>query len=368
MSEVKDFERRQRFKKYLVEHESRTPQPPQPMASGQPNPNAEDVFQEPDIDSDTRDTKDISPSSEQGETPRLLAIRPKRPPRTDAPGESSSQSAASTPSPGLASSMGGIPQSPFPSWSGDARILPPPFSLGTRVAPDEHTLPSPSPRTRPSTAYDDRVQGPEPPMTPPRRSSMRDPHTRPRTSPSSAAGATGIVRSAVRFVESYVQSARGISTPSRGLRSTSGSPTPTPTLVGRGEGWQGGTSMVGDPRIRVYDDSLPASSQPQTPQHVPEARHQSRLHGAYTAPVARVAPRPGGYHSSTIRGQRGRGQSPPGLETPGFRGLYGGIENGDDSTLFEEASRLHEGHGEDEEGVRPGRSEDNPAHTSSSRH
>src|SRR4051812_37712397 len=37
--------------------------------------------------------------------------------------------------------------------------------------------------------------------------------------------------------------------------------------------------------FRIYDDSLPASSQPQTPQNLPESRHRSRLLGAHTAPV-----------------------------------------------------------------------------------
>ena len=34
----------------------------------------------------------------------------------------------------------------------------------------------------------------------------------------------------------------------------------------------------------VYDDSVPASMQPQTPQNLPEARHRGRIHGPFTAP------------------------------------------------------------------------------------
>lgn len=38
--------------------------------------------------------------------------------------------------------------------------------------------------------------------------------------------------------------------------------------------------------IIIYDDTLPPSQQPQTPRHLPEARHQSRLDGSQTAPVS----------------------------------------------------------------------------------
>lgn len=31
------------------------------------------------------------------------------------------------------------------------------------------------------------------------------------------------------------------------------------------------------------------------------------------------------------------------METPGFRGLYGGIENSEDSVLFEESSSIFAG-------------------------
>ncbi len=93
--------------------------------------------------------------------------------------------------------------------------------------------------------------------------------------------------------------------------------------------------------FQMYDDSLPASSQPQTPRNLPEARHRSRLLGAFTAPVTRHDPL-----RSTARSLRyrrawahGRSPSPEGLNTPGFRGLYGGRENADDAALFEQALR-----------------------------
>jgi len=94
--------------------------------------------------------------------------------------------------------------------------------------------------------------------------------------------------------------------------------------------------------FRVYDDSLPASSQPQTPQNLPEARHRSRLHGSYTVPARHSASYPARTPTTIqprYRSRRLRNLSPPGLQTPGFMGLYGGIENSDESVLFEQASR-----------------------------
>ncbi|KAK3344452.1 hypothetical protein B0T25DRAFT_328231 [Lasiosphaeria hispida] len=96
--------------------------------------------------------------------------------------------------------------------------------------------------------------------------------------------------------------------------------------------------------FRIYDDSLPASSQPQTPQNLPESRHQSRLRGSYTVPTRRTSPLPISTPTTSRRvrwrlGGRLVTRSPPGLREPGFVGLYGGIENTDDSVLFEQASR-----------------------------
>ncbi|KAK4156375.1 hypothetical protein C8A00DRAFT_12689 [Chaetomidium leptoderma] len=92
-------------------------------------------------------------------------------------------------------------------------------------------------------------------------------------------------------------------------------------------------------RIPVYNDYLPASSQPQTPQNLPESRHQSRLQGSYTAPARRTSPQPA-WTPTTSRSRRGFGRtrelSPLGLQTPGFAGLYGGMENTDDAALAEE--------------------------------
>ncbi|KAK6598846.1 hypothetical protein H4I96_08050 [Botrytis cinerea] len=92
----------------------------------------------------------------------------------------------------------------------------------------------------------------------------------------------------------------------------------------------------------VYNDSLPAASQPQTPAHLPEARHQSRYHPSYTAPqpdpwVDWEAFFPNMEHqlqldqaTLSIKILAKDGCSPAGMSDDGFRGLYGGRENGDD--------------------------------------
>ncbi|KAK4458687.1 hypothetical protein QBC42DRAFT_185338, partial [Cladorrhinum samala] len=100
------------------------------------------------------------------------------------------------------------------------------------------------------------------------------------------------------------------------------------------------SSRVGQEVFQIYDDTLPASSQPQTPQNLPEARHQSQIRGSYTAPAPRTAPSLFQTPTTTGRYRRmraSRDASPPGLQTPGMIGLYGGLENTDDSTLFHQA-------------------------------
>ncbi|KFY40105.1 hypothetical protein V494_03644 [Pseudogymnoascus sp. VKM F-4513 (FW-928)] len=98
-------------------------------------------------------------------------------------------------------------------------------------------------------------------------------------------------------------------------------------------------------RIQVYDERVPASLQPQTPEQLPEARHHSHYHSAYTAPAGR-------RHASAQQPRREpprrrwrRSGSPAGLDTPGFAGLYGGQENTDDEVMFERASQRLFRHG-----------------------
>ncbi|KAF4955137.1 hypothetical protein FGADI_4719 [Fusarium gaditjirri] len=81
----------------------------------------------------------------------------------------------------------------------------------------------------------------------------------------------------------------------------------------------------------VYSDRLPVEEQPQTPRQLPEARHQSRFDGVYTAPVRgrRVRVETDDAPVTVRRRRAGRNTSPVGLRTPGFQGLYGGSENAD---------------------------------------
>lgn len=111
------------------------------------------------------------------------------------------------------------------------------------------------------------------------------------------------------------------------------------------------TPVPRTPRLRIYHDSLSpraAASQPATPQQLPEARHQSRLLGSYTAPARRSR------HTVLTRtpatGRRRRNPSPAGLRQPaGFVGLYGGTENGDEETLFVEGFNQGDGNNTDRE-------------------
>ncbi|ROV89197.1 hypothetical protein VMCG_09917 [Cytospora schulzeri] len=97
-------------------------------------------------------------------------------------------------------------------------------------------------------------------------------------------------------------------------------------------------------RIRIYDDVISPTLQPQTPEQLPEARHQSRLPGSYTAPVARFRSSQTPSHTPVTarRLHRRRQPSPVGMRTPGFEGLYGGQENEDDVALYEDASEARE--------------------------
>lgn len=89
----------------------------------------------------------------------------------------------------------------------------------------------------------------------------------------------------------------------------------------------------------MYDDRVPAILQPQTPQHLPEARHQSHYHPSYTAPVGG---RPNIRRESAYHFRRGRGtrsDSPLGLDAPGLTGLYGGQENAEVEVIFARAAQ-----------------------------
>lgn len=145
-------------------------------------------------------------------------------------------------------------------------------------------------------------------------------------------------------------------------RSATGFPCPLSTPPHIQGSQRRGTEPQTPAQIRVYNDEISPAAQPQTPTQLPESRHRSRYHPSYTAPVNRVAARrsrdgdnrtmTGGRESpvdqrpgvrSTWRSfrQPRRAASPMGMMQQGFRGLYGGQENGDEEANWVEGVRFH---------------------------
>ncbi|KAI1869093.1 uncharacterized protein JN550_006080 [Neoarthrinium moseri] len=323
MAEIKDFEQKRRFRRYLVMEDARAARAARVQSRAPPDSvkPAESVALEViasknpghDVEQATKLVVETGPT-DTDVTVDDTASRMKLPCQRSrsSPIVEPSEDAVS-PRPSTASSA-----SHTPSYSGTQRS-PTISSLAAR-RDLEHM----------------------PPITPQRVSSLAatvDAHfTRPSTD-----GETELDQSTVRYIEAYTRS------PTRPLPSTGNAPNSnTSSRERRSEG-----RIVDTPRpssrLEVYNDSLPSSVQPRTPRNLAETRHQSRLHGSYTAPITRSM-RQSGYSSSTARGRSSRAHSPSGMETPGFRGLYGGVENSDDLTLFQEASRLHAGQEDDDAG------------------
>ncbi|GKU02903.1 hypothetical protein FLAG1_05104 [Fusarium langsethiae] len=84
--------------------------------------------------------------------------------------------------------------------------------------------------------------------------------------------------------------------------------------------------------LSVYSDALPVNGQPQTPSQLPEARHQSRFNGAYTAPVRgrRIEVDIGDTPVTVRRRRAGRNTSLVGL-SPELHSLYEDSQNADDA-------------------------------------
>ncbi|KAI0025842.1 hypothetical protein F4780DRAFT_774693 [Xylariomycetidae sp. FL0641] len=326
ITEVKEFERHSRFKKYLAKEDALGNLPTRTRIEANATRSDLEQCQAKQTNQETLP----KPKQEIAErkSPKLLAYPPRRPPKVDEGSNESSRQAALPSSPSVASTSSTIPQ--YTDEATAPTIFPPLLTSDVHSASDEASFPSVATSTRSQTTREDASR--EAPATPPRRSSLS--HNRPDigASPLPSGGASRTLSSAVRFVESVIRSTRiGSPSPSaRDVASESGSPARADADD------RPGTET---PRFRIYNDSLPASSQPQTPLNLPEARHQSRFRGAYTAPVSRVTSRQA--HHSRTRPDRTR--SPSGMDTPGFRGLYGGLENSDDSRLFSDASRARDG-------------------------
>ncbi|KAK8039083.1 hypothetical protein PG993_007494 [Apiospora rasikravindrae] len=299
MTEVKDFEHRRRFKRYLTRHDARTRRSPSPHRHTGPAINeslvATPQTQNP-ADTNGQGSMETPKRRCQPNTPKLFSLPPRRPPkftpfpsRVEAPtSHETSRSSQSTSS---------YTSSFLRDWRGHKSstvILPPPFSVGERTVSDELSLPL---RMYNQASLDHPEElAQDPSIT--------------RFDYSSSGGA-------------QTEALTSIPVP------TSHSALET-RHEGGGLGVSQGETMGTDLGVRVYNDSLPASLQPQTPRNLPEARHQSRLHVLHTAPVRRVASRTAHHSHRHYGGTR----SPSGMEAPGFRGLFGGTENSDDSARF----------------------------------
>ncbi|KAI2615152.1 hypothetical protein GGR54DRAFT_642650 [Hypoxylon sp. NC1633] len=329
MAEVKEFERHLRFKKYLAKEDALSQLP----IRTKKDVLAAEKSRESERSNANESTSGINVVKESPITggkdipsPRHLAYLLQR--SQTSRGDSAGSSSQGVPN----SSQSGTSGSPRPTgWGNLPMTLPPPFSSEKRSVSDAQSLPSTH-----GVHAQPRRDGPsrDPPVTLPRRSSLREARTDIRSGSLSRGCRRRLVSSTVRFVNSIVHS------PSH----SSPSPSPSPHVTSSGS-----SSPVRDNEsevirgqelgFRIYNDALPASSQPQTPQNLPEARHRSRLLGSYTAPVSRLASQ-SSHQSSSGRGTGESTHRPSDLETPGFRGLYDGLENSEDSTLFQEASRL----------------------------
>jgi hypothetical protein len=139
---------------------------------------------------------------------------------------------------------------------------------------------------------------------------------------------------------------------------SSSSPSPTPHRTQSNRLSRMSNAQTPSRSYQVYNDQLSSAAQPQTPTHLPESRHRSRFHHSYTAPVMRTRARfysinsGGAIHNMSSlqtgrssatpsrRGAVGRSRSPVGLLSPGFQGLYGGRENGNEEQNWVDGVRF----------------------------
>lgn len=106
-------------------------------------------------------------------------------------------------------------------------------------------------------------------------------------------------------------------------------------------GLEGQRDVGGSRRLVVYDDSVTVMIQPQTPGHLPEARHQSRLQESYTARSGRYLFQDITTTTPVPYRRRARAASPSDTGTTGLVGLYGGMENHEELAPYDAATRRH---------------------------
>ncbi|KAK8086867.1 hypothetical protein PG994_001841 [Apiospora phragmitis] len=320
MTEVKDFEHRRRFKRYLTRQDAPTRRS-QSLHEHSDSEIKESLMATPQTQkpavTDERGSTETPKRYCQPDTPKLFSLPPRRPPKltpfpskVEAPTSHEASRSSQSTSP-YASSLWQGPNS-------SAIRLPPPFSVGVRRVSDELSLPFRTFNQAPPNHPEELAR--DPPMMRFNLSSVEGAQTETIASVPAEGGSNSFLYSANHSVESAEHS----------LTRTSVSHSASETRRDDGGLGISQETMGTDPGVRVYNDSLPASLQPQTPRNLPEARHQSRLHGPHTAPVPRVASR-SAHHP---RRHYGRARSPSGMEAPGFRGLFGGAENSDESARF----------------------------------
>ncbi|KAI0403034.1 hypothetical protein F4802DRAFT_329523 [Xylaria palmicola] len=291
ITEVQEFERRRRFRNYLTREETfrqlALRMKAQPSLQNSQGPARWEPEQTPRVV-----TPNPSETVKSPEALKLLCCLPLEPPRPRVsvgglnPNESSS-SQSQTSNSSAAARLAEEMSRPI--------TLPPPFSLERRVVSDMQSLPSGHMSIQPEGARQELL------VTPIRRRYQRASHSTPDETSQFSGTGSRIFSSAARFVESIVRFPRhGSPTPSarRGAASTS---------QPRRE--DSGSTIMGTPSFRVYDDSVPASLQPQTPLSLPGARRGSRIYGSNTVPVRR-------------RGTRRRIQDPITNQSP-FQDTHG---------------------------------------------
>ncbi|KAI0428195.1 hypothetical protein F5Y09DRAFT_8266 [Xylaria sp. FL1042] len=328
ITEVKEFERRRRFKNYLAKEDA-FGQLPVRLKPRPPTRNSRESEQCPLEQTRQVTTPKPSKMAEHDEGLKLLSCPPRRLPKSKEsvgsinPNESSSsQSQASNYSAAL-------------HLAEDVSLpisLPPPFSLERRAVSDVQSLPSMHVDSHLGTRRETLTQ--ELPATPTRRPYRESDQSTPDEAPQSGSAGARIFSSAARFVESIVRFPRHSS-------STPSTPRTAAESTSQSRRDQSSSTIADTPRLRVYDDSIPASLQPQTPLNLPEARHQSRLYRFYTVPARPVGMRRTAQRSTASPFGREGDHNPSGLTTPGFQGLYGGVENSEDAGLQRDIPQLY---------------------------
>ncbi|ETS79177.1 hypothetical protein PFICI_09030 [Pestalotiopsis fici W106-1] len=341
IAEVKEYERGRRTNDHLaqaseIQHEVLPKHSIRPAICSSPE-QIREIGRRHHSDRSKRE-KPIATSSVANDLSQqcVLAHRQRMPTRDDESGELEAQSLYSSAStPQRAALAADVPDRSLNVAQMLSMRLPPPFSMGNRVVSDEHATPSMRQSVDRSPG---EGAGRTTPATPARLPSLTG-HDGPAASPAVQASGMRPLEATASFARiNCVSTDDGLT-----LSSSPHSPWDTPSKPPRVcEERPHVDPRQSSSKIKVYSDDVPASLQPSTPQHLPEARHQSRLRGSYTAPVAR-AQRRAGHEPGTVRRRHARSPRQTGLETPGFRGLYGGTENSDDLALYQEALHLNEG-------------------------